>query len=122
MEETVAVQLVGPHREDPGSKKSTKDVSQHGTYIVSSPGDGNILSWVNSLLSGAYNPSGPSEHNGRPHLGGVHLLVETSRREGWRGEEEQKKPPPSHIFFHQDRSKEISKLCVSQLNVRTSKQ
>ena len=108
MEESAAGQLVGPHREDPGLTKSTTDVSQDDTYIVSSPGDGNILSRVNSLLSGAHNPSGPSEHNGSLHLGGMHLLVETLRREGGRGGEEQKKPPPSHIFFHQDRSKEIS--------------
>ena len=108
MEESAAGQLVELHREDPELKKSIEDIRQHDTNIVSGPGDGNILSWVNSLLSGAHNPSGPSEHNGRPHLGGVHLLVETSRREGWRGEEEQKKPPPSHIFFHQDRSSEIS--------------
>ena len=108
MEEIAAGQLEGPHRGDPGLKKSTTDVSKDDTNIVSSPGDSNILSRVNSLLSGAHNPSGPSEHNGSLHLGGMHLLVETSRREGGRGGEEQKKPPPSHIFFHEDRSKEIS--------------
>ena len=114
MEESAAGQLVGPHREDPGLKKSTTDVSQEDTYIVSSPGDGNILSRVNSLLSGAHNPSGPSDNNGSLLQGGVHLLVETSRRQGGRegqggrGEEEQKKPRPSHISFHQDRSSEIS--------------
>ena len=98
MEESAAGQLVGPHREDPGLTKSAKDVSQEDTYIVSSPGDGNILSWVNSLLSGAHNASGPSDNNGSLLQGGVHLLVETPRRQGGRegqggrGEEEQKKP------------------------------
>ena len=107
MEEIAAGQLEGPHRGDPGLKKSTTDVSKDDTYIVSSPGDGNILSRVNSLLSGAHNLSRPSGHDGGS---GVHLVVvaETSRRKGLWGEEEQKKPPPSHIFFHEDRSKEIS--------------
>ena len=115
VEESAAGQPVGLRKGDPGLNNSFS-IRQFNTYIVGSPRDGHILSWINCFLSRACNLSRHCGHDwclcllGRENIfcftagfllftGIVHLVffTETPRRKRWRGEKEEKKPQASHV-------------------------